>query len=378
MNASTQALLQCPVAEARSTSNHIFRLLLISIFKTSIDMAMKLSELAKKLSCRFQGEDCLVNNVADINHANNGDLVFISNLKYKKFLSTTNAAAVISQADWLEGCTLSAIISDNPRLAFAKAAAILNPVAVNNAGMHPSALVAENASVDNTATIDANAVIKSGAAIAAHSYIGPGTVVGENVSIGKNSYLNANVTIYAGCEIGNNCIIHSAVVIGADGFGFVKDQDAYFKVPQLGRVRIGDEVEIGASTTIDRGALLDTVIGDGVKLDNQIQIGHNVEIGDHTVISACSCIAGTVKIGKNCLFGGSVGVRDNIEICDNVIITGRTLVSHSITKPGSYSSSTPMDDTASWRKNAARFRKLDEMARRLSKLEKVESSGSDS
>lgn len=359
-----------PAIILRTVSGYFFWRVLV--------MAIKLSELAKNLGCRFHGDNCLINNVADINHADNGDLVFISSLKYKKSLSTTGASAVISQADWLEDCAISAIISDNPRLTFAKAAAILNPAAATNAGIHPSAAVAENATVDDTASIDANAVIKAGATVAAHSYIGPGVVVGENVTIGDNTFINANVTIYAGCEVGSNCIIHSAVVIGADGFGFVKDGDAYFKVPQLGRVRIGNDVEIGASTTIDRGALLDTVIGNGVKLDNQIQIGHNVDIGDHTVISACSCIAGTVKIGKSCLFGGSVGVRDNIEICDNVIITGRTLVSHSITKPGSYSSSTPMDDTKNWRKNAARFRKLDEMARRLSKLEKNDSPESNS
>jgi len=333
-------------------------------------MEIKLSELSKKLNCRLQGEDCLINNVADINHANNGDLVFISSIKYKSALASTKASAVISQAEWLEGCSIPALITDNPRLAFAKAASLLNPVAINNSGIHPTAVVADTANIDDSAIIDANVVIKAGVVIGAHSHIGAGTVIGENVSIGSNSYLHANVTIYPECEIGNNCILHSAVVIGADGFGFVRDQDAYFKVPQLGRVRIGNDVEIGASTTIDRGALLDTVIGNGVKLDNQIQIGHNVEIGDHTVISACSCIAGTVKIGKFCLFGGSIGVRDNIEICDNVIITGRTLVSHSITKPGSYSSSTPMDETLNWRKNAARFRQLDDMARRLSKLEK--------
>jgi len=333
-------------------------------------MAIKLSELAKKLNCRLQGEDCLINNVADINHANNGDLVFISNVKYKNSLSSTKASAVISQAEWLEACSLSALITENPRLAFAKAATLLNPVGKNNSGIHPSAVIADDVSVDATAIIDANVVIKSGATIAAQTYIGAGTVIGENVSIGENSYLNANITIYPDCEIGTNCILHSAVVIGADGFGFVKEKDGYFKVPQLGRVRIGNDVEIGASTTVDRGALLDTVIGNGVKLDNQVQIGHNVEIGEHTVISACSCIAGTVKIGKFCLFGGSLGIRDNIEITDNVTITGRTFVSHSITKPGSYSSSTLMDETTNWRKNAARFRKLDEMARRLNKLEK--------
>ncbi len=337
-------------------------------------MAIKLSVLANKLDCCLKGEDCLINNVADINHAKNGELVFISNLKYKNILSSTKASAVIAQADWLEGCSLPALITENPRLAFAKAATLLNPVGNKNSAIHPSAVIADDARVDATATVDANAVIKSGASIAAHAHIGAGSVIAENVIIGNNSYLNANVTIYSNCEIGSNCILHSAVVIGADGFGFVRDKDAYFKVPQLGRVRIGNDVEIGAATTIDRGALLDTIIGNGVKLDNQIQIGHNVEIGDHTVISACSCIAGTVKIGKFCLFGGSVGVRDNIEITDNVTITGRTLVSHSITRPGSYSSSTPMDETTSWRKNAARFRKLDEMARRLNQLEKKSAS----
>lgn len=336
-------------------------------------MAIKLSELAKKLECPFQGEDCLIENVADINQAKTGDLVFISNLKYKGFLSTTKASAVVSQAAWLGDCTLPAIITDNPRLVFAKIASLLNPVRNKTDGIHSSAIIADNAHVDSTATIGANVVIESGATIGAHTIIGAGSVIAENVSIGEKSYLYPNVTIYADCQVGNNCILHSGVVIGADGFGFVRDGDTYFKVPQLGRVRIGNDVEIGASTTVDRGALLDTIIGNGVKLDNQIQIGHNVEIGDHTVISACTCIAGTVKIGRYCLFGGQVGIRDNIEICDNVTITGKTLVSHSITTPGSYSSSTPMDDTANWRKNAARFRKLDEMARRLSNLEKGKS-----
>jgi UDP-3-O-[3-hydroxymyristoyl] glucosamine N-acyltransferase len=336
-------------------------------------MAIKLSELAKKTNCRLQGDDCLIDNVADINHASKGDLVFISNIKYKSALALTKASAVISKEEWLdehlESQSLSALLTDDPRLAFAKAAAFLNPVQNKSSGIEATAVIAKDAFVDASAIIDAHAVIKSGATIGAHTYIGAGTVIGENVHIGEHSYLNANVTIYPNCEIGAECVLHSAVVIGADGFGYVKDNKSYFKVPQLGRVRIGNNVEIGASTTIDRGALLDTVIGNGVKLDNQIQIGHNVEIGDHTVISACSCIAGTVKIGKFCLLGGSVGIRDNIEITDHVMITGRTLVSRSITKSGSYSSSTPMDETANWRKNAARFRRLDDMAKRLKKLE---------
>lgn len=333
-------------------------------------MTIKLSELAKKISCRLHGADCLIENVADIDHAGQGDLVFISSMKYKSSLASTKASAIICKEEWLDSCELPALLTDDPRLAFAKAATLLNPVAKKTSGVHPAAVVAGGASVHSTAIIEANAVIKSGAKIAAYAFVGAGSVIGNNVHIGEKSYLNANVTIYSNCIIGNECILHSGVVIGADGFGFVKEGEAYFKVPQLGRVHIGDNVEIGANTTIDRGALLDTVIGNGVKLDNQIQIGHNVEIGDHTVISACSCIAGTVKIGKFCLFGGSVGIRDNIEICDHVMITGRTLVSHSITKPGSYSSSTPMDETANWRKNAVRFRQLDDMAKRIRALEK--------
>lgn len=340
-------------------------------------MSIKLSELAQKLNCRLHGEDCLIENVADINHAADGDLVFISNVQYKSALSSTGASAVISREEWLDGCTLSALLTDDPRLAFAKAATLLNPVVDKNKGIHPTAVISSDANVDDSASIDANAVVKAGATIGANTFVGAGAVIGENVSIGERSQLDANVTIYSNCIIGNDCLLRSGVVIGADGFGFVRDGAAYFKVPQLGRVRIGNDVEIGANTTIDRGALLDTLIGNGVKLDNLIQIGHNVEIGEHTVISACSSVGGTVKIGKFCLIGGNVGVRDNIQITDNVMVTARTFVTGSISKSGSYSSSTPMDDTSNWRKNTVRFRKLDEMFRRLVTLEKKLSPGND-
>lgn len=341
-------------------------------------MSIKLSELAQKIGCSLHGEDCLINNVADINHADTGDIVFISNANYLDSLASTKASAVITKEEWLSGSSLSALLTDNPRLAFAKAATILTSVSTDDSGVHPTAVISKDAKIDSSATLDAYVVVKAGATIGANAKIGAGTVVSENVSIGEHSLLNANVTIYSDCVIGNNSILHSGVVIGADGFGFVRDQQGYFKVPQLGTVRIGDNVEIGASTTVDRGALLDTVIGNGVKLDNQIQIGHNVEIGQHTVISACSCVGGSTKIGEYCLIGGNVGVRDNIEITDNVMITAKTFVTASISKAGSYSSSTPMDETKNWRKNIVRFKKLDAMFRRITKLEKKLSSTDDS
>ncbi|HEX5637342.1 MAG TPA: UDP-3-O-(3-hydroxymyristoyl)glucosamine N-acyltransferase, partial [Gammaproteobacteria bacterium] len=193
---------------------------------------------------------------------------------------------------------------------------------------------------------------------------------GRHAIIGAGVHLYANVTIYYGCSIGDNTIIHSSSVIGADGFGFEFDQGEWVKSPQIGAVRIGKNVEIGACSTVDRGALHDTVIDDGVKLDNHVQIAHNVQVGAHTVMSNGVGVAGSTKIGKNCIIGGMAGIRDNIEITDNVMITGMALVSKSLDKPGSYSSNTPIDDTQTWRKNSARFRQLDEMARRIAQLEK--------
>ena len=194
--------------------------------------------------------------------------------------------------------------------------------------------------------------------------------MGCNSEIGHNSYLHANVTVYDDCALGEGCIIHSSSVIGADGFGFEHDQGEWVKIPQIGGVKIGNHVEIGACSTVDRGALYDTVIEDGVKLDNHIQIGHNVRVGAHTIMSNGVGVAGSTVIGKNCLIGGMTGIKDNIEIADNVIITAMSLVSKSLTKAGSYSSNTPIDDTRTWRKNSARFRQLDELARRIRQLEK--------
>lgn len=335
--------------------------------------AFTLSRLAGQTGSELHGDgSCVIERVADIRAATTGCIVFVTSSRYRKLLETTGASAAIVTEELLPACRLPALVAKNPRLVFARIANLLHPAETAEPGVSPQAVIEEGARVDPAARVEPAAVIRRGAVVAGGVWIGPGCVVESGASVGANTRLYASVTIGRGSSIGERCILHAGVVIGADGFGFERDGDRYIKFPQIGNVRIGNDVEIGANTTVDRGALLDTVIHDGVKLDNQIQIGHNVEIGEHTVISACTCIAGTTKIGRYCLIGGSVGIRDNIEITDNVIITGRTLVSRSITKPGSYSSSTPIDDTESWRKNAARFRQLDSLARRVSKLESGE------
>ena len=337
-------------------------------------MSFQLSELAKLTGSKLEGDDCLINNIAEISSAKSGDIAFISSPAYAEYLSQTKASALIIKAEFLEACPVAALVSDNPRLAYAKIANLLYPQRIVDSGISKGAHVSKLAIIDEAASIAAGAVISAGASIGAGSQVGPGSVIEEDVIIGKNTRLSANVSVGHGSKIGDNCILHSGVVLGADGFGFVKDGDCFLKIPQIGNVHIGNDVEIGANTTIDRGALENTVIGNGVKLDNQIQVAHGVTIGDNTVISSATAIAGSTHIGKGCLIGGLVGIVEHLEITDNVMITGRTMVTRSITQAGSYSSSTPMDTTANWRKNSARFRRLDELAKRVAKLEKTNKS----
>jgi len=332
-------------------------------------MAIKLSELAKKINCRMHGEDCQIENVADINHAKKGRLAFVYNPKYLDDIKSSKASAIIIKQEWLNSCNKPALIADDPRLAFAKAAALFNPVIISDAGVAKSAIIADDVSVPVSASIGHNVVIDTAVKLGKNVQIGHGTVIAAAVEIGDNTVIYPNVSIGHKTLIGRNCTIYSGVVIGTDGFGYVKDGENYIKVPQIGNVIIGNSVDIGANTTIDRGALLDTIIHDGVKLDNQIQVAHNVVIGEHTVISAYTGIAGSAKIGKHCLIGGGVGIRDNVEIVDNVVITGRTFVSSSIKQAGSYSSSVLVDTTRNWKKNVVRFKHLDEMAKRIKTLE---------
>ena len=335
-------------------------------------MSHTLAELAGLTATEFTGDgSCVVETVADIATAEAGSIAFISDLKYRKYLSETAASALIISPELQAECHLPAIITAEPRLVYARIANILFPAETYAAGISPHAHIADSATVSATACIEAGAVIADKAVIGDNSYIGACAVIEHHASIGSNTVIHASVTVGHHCSVGDDSILHSGAVLGADGFGFVRDGSHNIKIPQAGAVRVGNDVEIGACTSIDRGALEDTVICDGVKLDNQIQVAHSVHIGANTIISAATAIAGSTRIGENCMIGGCTGIREHIEIADNVMITARTLVTHSITRPGSsYSSSTPMDETASWRKNSARFRQLDKMARRITELEK--------
>lgn len=335
-------------------------------------MGFKLSDLAKHANASLKGDaDCIIERISEISTAQPGEIAFLYHPKYAGFLDSTKASAVILKKEHLSACPVSALVTDDPRLAYTKIAILLYPPVLRPVGKSDEAFVANDAVVDKTASISEGSVILPGAIVNSGVQIGPGCVIEENVVIGRNTRINANATIGFNCVIGNDCIIHSGVVVGADGFGFVKDGENYIKIPQLGKVQIGNNVELGANTTIDRGALDDTVIGNGVKIDNQVQIAHGVSIGDNTVISAATAIAGSTHIGSSCLIGGLVGIIEHLTITDNVMITGRTMVTRSITQAGSYSSSTPMDTTENWRKNSARFRRLDDLAKRVARLEKT-------
>jgi UDP-3-O-[3-hydroxymyristoyl] glucosamine N-acyltransferase len=333
-------------------------------------MAMKLSELADFIDCRLHGDDCLIENVAHLSNAESGQLGFIYNAKFLGDLKSTDASAVIIKEEWLDKCEIPALVSSNPRLDFARIATLLNPVQITKAGIASSAVIADDVNLPANVSIGHHAVISSGVKLGENVQIGECAVIANDVSIGGNTIIYSNTSIGHSTKIGKNCTIFSGAVIGTDGFGYVKDGDSYLKVPQIGNVTIGDNVDIGANATLDRGTLLDTIIHDGVKLDNQVHVAHNVVIGEHTTISAYTGISGSVTIGKNCIIGGGVGIRDNIDIPDDVIITGRTFVSSKIRKSGSYSSSVLVDETANWKKNVMRFKHLDEMYKRLKVLEK--------
>ncbi|MDI1252103.1 UDP-3-O-(3-hydroxymyristoyl)glucosamine N-acyltransferase [Thermomonas sp.] len=307
----------------------------------------------------------VVSGVAALEFAGQSEVSFFYGNRYRKYLEASKAGAIIIDATNAHLVKGLAIVASNPHAAFARIAALFDVKPARTTGVHPSAVVADDAIVAATASIGPHASIGARSRIGAGTMIGPGCVIGEDCQVGEDCELVARVTLVARVRLGQRVLIHPGAVIGADGFGIAMDHGHWIKVPQLGGVRIGDDCEIGANTTIDRGALGDTVLEEDVRLDNQIQVGHNVRIGAHTAMAGCSAVAGSASIGRHCLIGGGAGVLGHLEVCDRVVITAMTLVTHSIHEPGEYSSGTPLMDNRSWRKSAARFKQLDTLARRL-------------
>jgi UDP-3-O-[3-hydroxymyristoyl] glucosamine N-acyltransferase len=334
-------------------------------------VSFQLSDLAKRFDLELRGQgEAEVSSVASLDDASPGSISFCTGRRHLAGLEKTNATAVILDQGLSEHFTGNALISDNPHLAFTRIAHLLHPLSKKPAGIHASAVVHAQSRVHESVSIAEYVVIEKSASIAANCEIGAGCYIGEGVVIEEGSVLKNNVTLYHGTSLGKNCLLHSGCVIGSDGFGHARDGDHWMPVPQLGNVVIGNDVGIGANTAIDRGALGDTSIGNGVKLDNLVHIAHNVSIDDDTAIAACVAVAGSTHIGKRCTFGGQVGVADNIEICDDAHFTGQAAVRSSITQPGVYSSGTLLEDTRSWSKNAMRFKQLNSLFKQVRELAK--------
>jgi UDP-3-O-[3-hydroxymyristoyl] glucosamine N-acyltransferase len=325
-----------------------------------VQEAFSLGELAVRFGLTLRGEPELkVRSVATLSRAEPGSLSFLANSRYRRQLEITRATAVVVGAADEAHCPVAALIHPNPYLAYARIALLLHPTSSPAQGKHPSAVIGSGARIAASASIGPLAVIEDGAEIGDRVSIGPGCIVQRGARVGADSVLVSRVNLYPGVTVGERCILHAGAVVGADGFGFAQNSGSWVKVPQVGSVRIGDDVEIGANTTIDRGAIDDTVVENGVKLDNQIQVGHNVVIGAHTAIAGCTGISGSAVIGQRCMIGGMVGIAGHLTIADDVMVTGCSLVSASIKKPGSYSSGMPTVETRLWRRMVAHLRRLD-------------------
>ncbi|HEX6734337.1 MAG TPA: UDP-3-O-(3-hydroxymyristoyl)glucosamine N-acyltransferase [Azonexus sp.] len=333
-------------------------------------VVLSLADIAARLGGDVLGDaQTRIGQVATLASAGEGEIGFLANLKYRSQLQTTRASAVILAPEFADAVSLPRIVCKNPYAYYARLAALLNPPSVATPGVHASASCAS--AVPASASIGANVCVGSGVTLGEGVVIHAGCVIGDGVAIGDGTVLYPNVTIYAGCRIGCRSILHAGVVIGADGFGFAPDQGQWIKIPQIGRVIIGDDVEIGASTTIDRGALDDTQIGDGCKIDNQIQIGHNCVIGKHCVIAACGAIAGSATLQDNVIVGGAAMIAGHVTIASGAVISGGSLVMKNINRPGQYTSVFPLEEHSHWLHNAAQIRHLAKLAERVSDLEKI-------
>ncbi len=331
---------------------------------------MLLKDLAAQLDVEYKGDgDCEITAVATLQNATQGTISFLANSKYKDQVEGCKASALIVNQELSKMMDRTRLISDNPYLIYAKVTQILYPKSGLLSEISQNAHIAQSAVIGKDCEISANVFIDSDCVIGDQVTIGAGSVLCGSSIIGNGTIIYPNVTIYKECQIGNNCIIHSGAVVGADGFGFANDKGQWVKIEQVGRVVIGDHVEIGANTTIDRGAIENTVIENGVKLDNQIQVAHNVHIGENTAIAGGTAIAGSSKIGKNCTIAGMVGVTGHLNICDDVHVTAKSLVTKTISEPGVYSSSFAADYDRKWKKKLARINLLDGLFKRVKKLE---------
>ena len=330
----------------------------------------RIDELAQRFGLEARGDGAsVIRGVAPLASAQREQLAFLANPRYAADLAHTSAGVVVLRAESAQACPVPVLIAQDPYLAYARIAALFECTPAPTPGIHPTAVVANDASVDASASVGPGCVIGAGAAIEAGAVLEPHCVIGPDCAVGAQSRLGAHVTLVTRVLLGKRVLIHAGAVLGADGFGIARGEDGWVKVPQLGRVRVGDDCEIGANTTIDRGALEDTVLEEDVRLDNQIQIAHNVRIGAHSALAGCAAVAGSTTIGRDCLIGGGAGVLGHLEIADGVTITAMSLVTHSIRTPGVYSSGAPIEENRTWRRNAARMRQLDTMARRIMALE---------
>ena len=334
-------------------------------------MAATLGELAARFGCELHGNpDVVVGRVGTLSGASTDAIAFLANSLYRVQLGGTRAAAVILAPRDRDACPVASLVHAEPYVIYARIAAFLHPATAVVPGVHASAVVAASARIAPSAEVAAHAVIGPDCTIGDDVLVGAGSVLGAKVTIGAATRIAPCVTLLDGVRIGARCIVHPGAVIGADGFGFAPDHGAWQKIPQLGTVVIGDDVEIGANTTIDRGTIEDTVIEDGVKIDNLVQIAHNVRLGAHTIMAGTSGIAGSTKVGKRCMIGGGVLMINGLTICDDVLFTFRSVVTRSVDEPGTYSGVLPAEEAGKWRRNAVRFRKLDEMAQRLADAER--------
>ncbi len=333
--------------------------------------SIRLADLAQQLDAQLHGDgDIVITGVASMHSAHSEQITFLSNSRYREQLASCVAGAVVLTEADLPFCQTAALVVKNPYLTYARMAQLLDTTPAPAENIAPSAVISPDAILGKQVSVGANAVIESGAQLGDNVIIGAGCFIGKHARIGAGTRLWANVSIYHRVEIGEHCLIQSGTVIGADGFGYANDRGNWVKIPQLGTVLIGDRVEIGACTTIDRGALDDTVIGNGVIIDNQCQIAHNVVIGDNTAVAGGVIMAGSLKIGRYCQIGGASVINGHMEICDKAVVTGMGMVMRPITEPGVYSSGIPLQPNKVWRKTAALVMNIDEMNKRLKAVER--------